>query len=534
MNVMLGYEWVAISTAISRRDRRSAIGAACASFHHDITSVHDEEIQDHYADSVLCKHIAFLVCQASPPHPSSSSIPNSDIDDSSKEEDELGYACSALEMVCRASAPVLSKSFDKLGPELLDILLSVLSLNSNSNSNSNNPNTNTNQRRSSCMAIQKVTKILCHYARVGSTVEVIAHHPGILKVLKDILETRQESNTHTPYPPASPAPSSFDKSMIDDASYINALWMLGNLACAPPNMSTILQYPGLEECLLQVILSADVTSLPNSNPSSSSSSLSSPSKITQRLASAGQAIRIFLNLSWTDDHKTIFASNSKLLHVLLQIVSLRPISPSKRIHHLMLVARQHAIGTLRNIAAVPSPDIKLRLCQECAENNHNQNDNKDDKDSKRGTGILSSIYSIITSPHEDTSLLPTITHHGKPPDHILIKERAIATLYNLICPTTVQLILQYPHPPNDFYSAILDASIDPEQHREGDLKTLLETTLRSLRESVTSDMSCYDRIWQHSSPSNLNSNSHLTSNSLPSDTNDGTIESDDLIQFTSI
>ena len=41
-------------------------------------------------------------------------------------QEEVGHACSALEMVCRCNATTLSESFNKFGCDLLEVLVFIL------------------------------------------------------------------------------------------------------------------------------------------------------------------------------------------------------------------------------------------------------------------------------------------------------------------------------------------------------------------------------------------------------------------------
>lgn len=477
----------AISTAISRGDRLSAIGAACASFNHNIVSIHDDEIQNHCADSVLCKHISFLLLKEQH-NPAKKQLEADELEkwgsnadyqyrraQFDESDEEIGYACSALEMVYRASAPTLSNSFEKLGPELLDLLIAIIY-----RKTSNRPGSCTQKKTSSAnlydSSVKKATKIMCHLARVGSAVEPMAHHPGILRVLKDIIESRDDNNQA----------KVFEKSIVNYEACINSLWILGNLACAPGNMSHIMSYPGLQDCLLNVIILADA-----SNPDR----VNSP-EFTKRIAIAGQAVRVFLNLSWTDENKRQLSNNQGLKTEIIKLISFHNRFPSKKINHLVLSARRHAIGMLRNIAGESSTATKLLLCQE------------------NSALILQVLRNIIASCNDETNI-----KGGWIEEDTVIKERAIATIYNLISKETIDTIARS----DGILKSILKLSSSAEE-KQGDISKLIDKTLTNIKETMTSDMDCYGLIMGPAVKKESNEPLSNVQN----------IESDNLIQFASI
>lgn len=380
-------------------------------------------------------------------------------------------------MVFRGSASALAKSFEKFGPELLDLLLAVIyrkayqnpSMNESNNkmtsmisfsgwfsqemmrensvkftdmSSMENLNSSSNNHD---MSIQKATKIMCHLARVGSTVESMAHHPGILKVLKDIIDSRNQNSedqlvcfTNT-----------------DDESSINCLWILGNLACSPGNMEHMMGYPGLQKTLLNVIRSCNPTNYQR---------VHSPSFV-KAIAAAGQAVRVFLNLSWTDENKTRMSENLELIDETIKLVSSLNQQSSKKVNSLVLSTRRHAIGTLRNIAATPSFAAKLRLCQ--YQNNI----------------LLTSLSKVITDKVQNDHM----TEGWK--EDLVMKERALATIYNLMCKETVNSIAMHDGLYNEISQVPNNLGKDA-----GDISKLVEKVLMSFKEHVKSDMECYNMI----------------------------------------
>lgn len=150
-----------INFAISPRDRNRALQKALASFDHGNPAMHDGEIAAG-ADAALTKHLALLLLkqqqqaqcqqqgkrdgeedkdqqqppqQRSPhgsPHfgpmnaSSSSSSPSSSSHECEELCEELTNVCEALEMVYRCSAERVQESYDRVGSELLPMLVGMV------------------------------------------------------------------------------------------------------------------------------------------------------------------------------------------------------------------------------------------------------------------------------------------------------------------------------------------------------------------------------------------------------------------------
>jgi len=96
-----------LNSAIAPREvRLMAIQAALDEFDHDDDVLHDEEL-DLRADHILLQKLAYAMC----------------IDPSS---DEVGYICSALEMVYRAGRTRLAQSFHEICDALLPLIVEMI------------------------------------------------------------------------------------------------------------------------------------------------------------------------------------------------------------------------------------------------------------------------------------------------------------------------------------------------------------------------------------------------------------------------
>ena len=96
-----------LNSAIAPRENRlMAIQAALDEFDHDDDVLHDEEL-DLRADHILLQKLAYAMC----------------IDPSS---DEVGYICSALEMVYRAGKTRLAQSFHEICDSLLPLIVEMI------------------------------------------------------------------------------------------------------------------------------------------------------------------------------------------------------------------------------------------------------------------------------------------------------------------------------------------------------------------------------------------------------------------------
>jgi len=466
-----------INSSISKSDRLSAIGAACATFDHDYSSTHDDEVRLFNADSALLKHLTLLLYRKSriesnnnTNNKSNSKESNSFIsiiddndDDMSSLQEEVGYTCSALEMVCRCNATTLSESFNKFGCDLLEVLVFILKdfyrKDNDENGHENEEQEKQCERRDSVVswdlvgtegqsqsntalnklvyhsyngdyAVNKATKILCHIARVGSAIEPLAkaHDHNIIQILKNIVDTVRKD----------------DGSNYQEAR-LNTLWIIANLACAPENMVYMASYNGLLDTLLKVVVRCgrcnatgslddeiDNDALAESFGYNTNNSSSDTRYRTRCVAARGQAVRAFLNLSWAEENKLIFSSMTILLKSLIDLISpssSESVPKSSTALSVLKSSKRHAAGTLRNIAAVQNNKQKLYLCT--FDNNI----------------LIQSLLNALQAQEIDDSL----------------RERIFATFYNLCCDETIHLFKEYPNLLQIFQDAASSTQVQQQQ-----------------------------------------------------------------------
>lgn len=411
-----------INLSISKSDRLSAIGAACATFDHDYSTTHDEEVRIYNADSILLKHLTLLLYKKNRLHNNESKQSNNDNmdDDVSSLKEEIGYTCSALEMVCRCNATTLSTSFNKFGYELLEVIVFILKdFYNNATTNNEYPrrdsvvswdlvgtpeNSQTGLNKiyhsyTGDFAVNKATKILCHVARVGSAIEPLAKHHGIMAILQTIIDTVRKDDGHN-----------------YQEARLNTLWIIANLACAPENMVYMANFDGLLDTLLKVVVKCgqcndDIDNL--AEQSSFGYYASSDARYKTRcVAARGQAIRSFLNLSWAEENKITFSNMTPLLKSLLDLISPYSDANTKSTTTISVLksTKRHAAGTLRNIAAVQNTAQKLHLCT--FDNN----------------ALITSLTNVLCSEEliDDS-----------------VRERIYATFYNLCCKETISILQSF-------------------------------------------------------------------------------------------
>jgi len=505
-----------INKSISKSDRLSAIGAACATFDHDYSSTHDDEVRTFNADSALLKHLTLLLYKKSRIEENNAPQSNNnntddDDDDISTLKEEVGYTLSALEMVCRCNATTLSESFNKFGYDLLDVLVFILKdfyrkdheeqerpieyerrdsvvswdlVGTEHHANQSNSALNKLQQPiqyhsySGDFAVNKATKILCHIARVGSAIEPLAKHHGttdpdksIIQILKTIIDTVRKD----------------DGSNYQEAR-LNTLWIIANLACAPENMVYMASYSGLLDTLLKVVVRCgrcNTSSSSNNNNSGSTTGLLDDDDIdddalaesfgysnnntngsryrTRCVAARGQAVRAFLNLSWAEENKLIFSNMKHLLTSLIDIIITSSDPPkSSTALSVLKSTKRHAAGTLRNIAAVQNTNQKLYLCT--FDNNI----------------LLQSLLDALSNKEQNAI-------------DDSVRERIFATFYNLCCDETIQIFKSYPNLLQIFQDAA-SATNTQQVHQDGigsttasDIRELAERTLKFIHDNNNND-----------------------------------------------
>lgn len=180
--------------------------------------------------------------------------------------------------------------------------------------------------------LRKTTKILGHFARVGKATRPMAHFPGFLGSILNLINMR-------PY------------TSIPFEARLSCLWTIANLACNTDNMTMMVCTPDLVNSLISI-------GCRQNDPDDSLET------IMETLRAKSIASRALLNLSWSPENKIIMSENYALVQVLAQLSMERksPYRNSKTIQDIMVSTRRHAIGALRNMAAAPRR-LKIALCK---------------------------------------------------------------------------------------------------------------------------------------------------------------------------
>lgn len=472
----------ALATCIVPKDRLEVIHQARITFQHDVQAVHNEEMT-RGADSALTKHLTYLLYHYE--YCLSSRDPQQQPTRSSLRL-ELSLTCDAMESLYRASSEAVALSFQRLGSELCNLLVTLLNhelklrqhfmeqeyLKTNNvattmeSSEPQSPPRLHDEERYAAMdetekdieiltdegdlLLRQATKILGHLARVGEAIEPMAHFPGLLQCLIVLISLR-------PY------------DLVPWEARLSALWILGNLACDVQNMPMIASTPGLLQCLVDVA----------NRPFETADSLE---MVMECLRSRSIASRAILNLSWAAENKILLAENTSLMQLLSELCVLRSVPSeiglarnSTTIQGILDKTRRHAVGALRNIAAAPRK-IKIELC-------HNHNGH---------------LLDVLT----DAALNDPDTH---------VKDRALATIHNLAVYDTATMMVNHPAlvlALKDVLSSNdLSGSGYGDTSRQGDQETRdslhqgdgtprqhASATLLVLERAITPEMSCYENL----------------------------------------
>lgn len=180
------------------------------------------------------------------------------------------------------------------------------------------------------------TKILGHFARVGSLTTFLAETPNLLTTLQQVI--------------------AMPKGSIPMESQMNALWVTANLACSAENMIKMAQHPKIIQTLVQAACH------PNDVDEQSCDNAMSYLKLLRRRSIA---VRALLNLSWAHENKIPMSENVTLVGALLATVSHRSsawVGNGLGVSGVLLQSRRLAAGALRNLAAAPRR-YKRRLCR---------------------------------------------------------------------------------------------------------------------------------------------------------------------------
>jgi len=350
-----------IGTSATPRDRLAALQRAREFLDHSSTSDHDDEIRFDL-DVALTKQLVLLVLKLSRCR-CNVTVPIEDETQAAVLE-EVSDTIGCFEMLYRASDSAVGASFQKIGPDLLHVLVSVMDEELNrrvvvvedtpgtteravkpEQDNDGNPDkasrtappppTQATTIRPGSpegdRLVLKCTKVMGHLARVGKATKPMAFFPGLLRCMLNLINFQ-------PY------------ESIPWEARLSALWILGQLACNPENMQMMMCTPGLVRGLVRVgcrALHGD-----------------DPMEVTMEvLRSRSLSSRALLNLSWKPENKIPLSENLQLVELLAQLAVHRKapaLNNSKTVQDILKQTRCHAVGGLRNLAAAPRR-TKMRL-----------------------------------------------------------------------------------------------------------------------------------------------------------------------------
>jgi hypothetical protein len=360
----------ALNRAVSTEERLDALDAAIATFDHDNRDRHDYEIAVG-ADIALVKTLVFLEFKSQfrrePIKADMEEITN-----------EIGLTLTALEAVYRASSESVGESFNRVGTDLMHILVILIddevkrryqmayrnattdnSLSNKStegeandgdgNQSMDDENDSTEDRKRPVtppspnrhmgeishdhdIMLRKATKCLGHFARVGTATKPLAHFPGFLGSTLNLINLR-------PYP------------LVPFEARLSCLWTIGNLACHTANMRMMVCTPNLLNSLVSISCRS-----PEAGDSLET--------IMEILRAKSIASRALLNLSWSPENKVLMCENYALVDTLSNLAMERraPYRKSHTMQDIMVQTRRNSIGALRNMAAAPRRS-KIVLCQ---------------------------------------------------------------------------------------------------------------------------------------------------------------------------
>ena len=388
-----------INSSINQPDRISAIDVAKRSFDHQIKLTHDREITAG-ADVALCKHLALLLYRAQSEEmekdhhgagaagssssankeQSRSATPNPvDPDTSAALVTEIATTCEVMESIYRCSADAVASSFTKLGIELLPMLIKITNHEVRRRRDRPQGSGGGEQLDPTIDArnviLKKTTKIIGHFARVGSLTQPLAYHPGLLSCLRRVI--------------ACPV------GMFPRECRLNALWIVANLGCNAENMVMMACHPGLLETLVQ----------PAFRPiEEEENDIGDIDLFMEALRSRDIAIRAIFNLSWAPENKLLLSEHTNLVEALLRTLMYRISSWGgfgRGVSGILLQSRRHAAASLRNLAGAPRRN-KTILCRQLA----------------------------------NGALLDKVCDSARNDPDAEVREKAVATLNNLACSST--------------------------------------------------------------------------------------------------
>jgi len=400
-----------ISSSVNHQDRIKAIRVAQQSFDHGIQLTHDREISAG-ADIALCKHLSLLLYKAqseemdrerhaaaaaagggggvdssrtTTPDPVNS-IPDLDPSEGGGVIEEMGSTCEVMEAVYRCSADTVATSFARLGTELLPMLIKITNHEVRRRRDHQAASAATSERDhhqldplidARDLILKKTTKIMGHFARIGSLTQPLAYHPGLLSCLRRVI--------------------SCPIGIVPRECRLNALWIVANLACNAENMVMMACHPGL----LETLVGPAHRAIENEEAEIGDIDL-----FMEALRSRDIAIRAIFNLSWAPENKLLLSEHANLVEALLRTLMYRVSSWGgfgRGVSGILLQSRKHAACALRNLAAAPRRNKQI-LCRQVA----------------NGT------------------LLDKVSDSARNDPDSEVREKALAALNNLACSATAE------------------------------------------------------------------------------------------------
>jgi hypothetical protein len=444
----------AIGTCVTRTERWQVLQNAKDAFNHNIQASHDDELRAG-ADAALTKHFAFLIFFFK------NHSPVGDDDDCLLLLAEISLTMDVLESLYRASSSAVGASFERLGSELMQVLVMQINaeiqrrtggkvtaaaavpelqedagmqvssqddmIGCETSSVAATTITTTGTTPEGDLLLRKATKILGHFARVGEATQPMAHYPGLLNSLLRLCSIQLS---------------------VPWEARLSALWILANLACNAENMQMMACTPGLIESLVQV----------SCRPLHSADTLETTVEILRSRSIASRAI---LNLSWSPENKVSLAERAALVELLATLTVSRTTTPwnhSRTVREILLTTRRHAVGALRNLAAAPRR-IKIGLCD-------------------YRNGYLLDILTDAALNDPDTG----------------VKDRAFAAIHNLAIHDTAETIVSHPALVLALKDVLLSEEDPTQPHEDGTPKSHAAATLLVLERSITPQMDSYENL----------------------------------------
>ena len=439
-----------INSSVKHQDRIDAIRVAQQSFDHGIQLTHDREIAAG-ADVALCKHLSLLLYKAQSEemdrerHAAAAATgadssrtttpdPVHAINDVDPGEgggviEEMGSTCEVMEAIYRCSAGTVATSFDRLGTELLPMLIKITNHEVRRRRDRQGTAAAASQGDqqlqldplidSRDLILKKATKIMGHFARVGSLTQPLAYHPGLLSCLRRVI--------------------SCPIGLVPRECRLNALWIVANLACNAENMVMMACHPGLLETLVG----------PAHRPiEDEEAEIGDIDMFIEALRSRDIAIRAIFNLSWAPENKLLLSEHANLVEALVRTLMYRVSSWGgfgRGVSGILLQSRKHAACALRNLAAAPRRNKQI-LCRQVA----------------NGT------------------LLDKVSDSARNDPDSEVREKSLAALNNLACSATAEEFVKR----SDCLEILTDNAILETDSEEGGTAS---HALRVLEKSIPED-----------------------------------------------